>query len=244
MQLSQILENSKLDRVDTEIIITEALKRDRSFIHAHPEYLLTPKATKHIKDRLERREKNEPLAYILGYKEFYGLRLFVDKHVLIPRHETEELVERVVTHANKYHNNKPIKICDVGTGSGCIAVSLAKSLPKSKIFATDVDPKALSVARKNAKLHSTEKRIIFLKGDLLSPLPEKVDVIVANLPYIKTQSIKNLAHQVSKWEPRIAIDGGVDGMKLYKKLFAKAAKYLNPDSRIFYELDGKTFSPE
>lgn len=243
MQIVQILKNSTLNSIESEIIIADSLKKDRSFIHAHPEYSLNPKTLKKVSDSLNRRKNDEPLAYILGYKEFYGLKFFVDKRVLIPRHDTEELVEKVVTYANKHYKNKPLKICDVGTGSGCIAVSLAKVLPKSKIFAIDVDLKALSVARKNAKLHSTEGKITFLKGGLLSPLPEKVDIIVANLPYIKSESIKNLDPQISKWEPRIALDGGVGGMKLYQGLFQEVSKYLNQDGKIFYEIDGKTFSP-
>ncbi len=241
MKIREVIPKSPVDHTETEIILADLLKKDRSFLHAHPEHRLTENQTLQFINQVKRREKNEPLAYILGYKEFFGLRFLVDRHVMIPRHDTEELVESVLEYV-KGKNKPQIKIVDIGTGSGCIAITLAKKLPKAKIYAVDVDQKSLVVARKNATRLKVYEKITFLKGALLSSLPGPVDVIVANLPYIKTGQIKKLEPEVHKWEPKLALDGGVDGMKVYKKLFQQANKYLTKDGKIFYEIDGKVFS--
>jgi len=241
MKISEIVSKSPIDHVETEIILADILKKDRSFLHAHPDHKPSKNQTFQFINRLKRREKNEPLAYILGYREFYGFKFFVDKRVMIPRHDTEELIYAVIKCAKK-ENKKPIKIVDVGTGSGCIAITLAKLLTNAKIYAVDIDQKALFVARKNAKHHQVYEKITFLKSNLLSSLPEPVDVIVANLPYIKTAKIKRLEPEVYNWEPKLALDGGADGKKEYDKLFLQASKYLRRDGKIIYETDGKVFS--
>ena len=188
MKIREVIPKSPVDHTETEIILADLLKKDRSFLHAHPEHRLTENQTLQFINQVKRREKNEPLAYILGYKEFFGLRFLVDRHVMIPRHDTEELVESVLEYV-KGKNKPQIKIVDIGTGSGCISITLAKKLPKAKIYAVDVDQKSLVVARKNATRLKVYEKITFLKGALLSSLPGPVDVIVANLPYIKTGQI-------------------------------------------------------
>lgn len=245
MIISDVLKNTEVDKTEAEIILADIIGKDRSFLFTHPEYNLSPSLSKKLLDRLNRRFKSEPLAYILGYKEFYGLKFFVDQRVLIPRSETEELIDPVLNHIRSIRS-KSVKIADIGTGSGCIAITLAKHLLNAKIHAVDIDENALAVAKKNAKLHSVDSKITFLKGDLLSPLPEPVDIVVANLPYIKTNDLKTLKREISEWEPRVALDGGKDGMELYQKLFDQAEKSLNAGGSIFYELDGKvyTFYPD
>ena len=242
MLIKEILKTFPINKTEAEIILADLLSKDRSFLHAYPEFKLTrPQEHRYI-ELLKRRESNEPLAYILGYKEFYGLRFFVDKRVLIPRPETEDLVDQVLKFVEDNYPGMQIKIADVGTGSGCIAVTLAVCLPEAKIFATDINQDALGLAKKNAKYHQVEDKIIFLEGDLLSPLSESVDIIVANLPYIKSAGIKKLDPQISKWEPKIALDGGSDGLKLYRFLFKQAEKVLKLNGTIFYELNGKVFN--
>ena len=264
MRIEQLLPYITHDRVVSEIILADILEKDRSFLFAHPEYKIPDPKLDKIKSRIERMNNHEPLAYILGYKEFYGLKFFVDKRVMIPRHDTEELVDQVLNYVRSRISTKPIKICDVGTGGGCIAITLANKLPQAKIYATDISKKALNVAKKNAKYHnvenvvlpnvtpgistfsrsnklSLENKITFLKGDLLNPLPERVDVIVANLPYIKTAKISQLDTKIYGWEPIIALDGGEDGKSLYNQLFSQASYHLKTNGIIFYEIDGKIY---
>ena len=241
MKINEIIPNSRATLTETEIILADILKKDRSFFHAHPDHELSEKQTLQFTNLLGRREKSEPLAYILGYKEFYGFKFFVDRRVMIPRQDTEELIEAVIKWAKK-ENKKPIKIVDLGTGSGCIAITLAKLLTNAKIYAVDIDQKALLMARKNARNLKVYDKITFLKGELLSSLPEAVDVIVANLPYIRTAKIKRLEPEVYKWEPKLALDGGTDGKKVYDKLFLQASTHLRRNGKIFYETDGKVFS--
>lgn len=238
--------NTNSKRIEAEIIIANILGKDRSYLHAHKEDVLTTTHLTEFKQKMFRLSSNEPLAYILGFKEFYGLNFLVDKRVLIPRPETEELVNKVL---NTKLGVEPIKnvgdtviIADVGTGSGCIAISLAKNIPNARIFAIDTDVSALVLAKKNASLNKVGGKITFLNGDLLSPLKEKVDVIVANLPYIKSDSLDNLDERISHWEPKIALDGGRDGWKIYNQLFSQTDKYLRKNGKVFYEFDGNIFS--
>jgi len=231
------LKNSGINSTETEIILANILRKDRSFLNAHPETKLAKHLESEFELKCKRRLAGEPLSYVLGSKEFYGLKFYVDKNVLIPRPETEDLVERVI----KYAKDKEVNIADVGTGSGCIAVSLAKNLPLASIFATDIDERALRVAKRNAKLHHMESRINFSLGNLLSSIEANLDIIVANLPYIKTEKLAALEPEIKDWEPRRALDGGADGMSLYNQLFQTAPKKSAPRSRIFYEFDGKVF---
>lgn len=158
-----------------------------------------------------------PKQYQQGWTEFYKLKFKLTSDVLIPRPETELLVEEVL-------NYNPKTILDLGTGSGCIAISIAKNSPQSKIIATDVSEKALNIAKQNAKLHRVEGQIIFLKSNLLEFISEKAkapDVIVANLPYIPTHRLLLIDPMVTEFEPKVALDGGLDGFELYRKLFSQ-----------------------
>ncbi len=241
MKIPEALKSSKFDKTEAEIILADLLGKDRSYIIAHPEYNLSKGQMLSFTNKLKRREKHEPLAYILGYKEFYGLKFFIDSRVLIPRPETEKLIDETIAFVNKTFPKKKIKIADVGTGSGCIAITLARLVPAAKIYAVDVDEEALVVARKNSTYHKTNGKITFLKGGLLSPLPKNIDIIVANLPYIPTGKIGGLQPEITKWEPKVALDGGADGMDLYQDLFKHVNSYLNLEGVIFYEFDGKIY---
>ena len=174
----------------------------------------------------------EPIAYITGTKDFYSRSFFVNRAVLIPRPETELLVETII----KYGRNKPITIADIGTGSGCIAISLALALPKATVIATDISPEAIAVAKKNARHHRAP--VTFTTGDLLEPLTEKhLDVVVANLPYIPSEQLAKLQPATSQpataelaeqlpihYEPLLALSGGSDGLLLYRQLFKQLAR--------------------
>lgn len=238
MTVGQIIDKTPLPKPETELILTEVLKVDKAFIFAYPEKELSLEQEKKVQKFIKRRLSNEPLAYIFGHKEFFSLDFSVNKNVLIPRPETEELVEIVIK--NTQHNSK-VTVVDVGTGSGCISVSIAKNLPLAKVYAIDASKEALEVARENALKHHVQTQIEFLEGNLLKPLPpiEKIDFILANLPYIPTQNYLKLERQIKDFEPKLALDSGESPMKLYDALFSMATTYLKKGTWLFYELDGE-----
>lgn len=170
----------------------------------------------------------KPKQYTQGWTEFYKLKFYLTPDVLIPRPETELLVDEVLKICTLYP--KPYTLIDIGTGSGNIAISIAKNLPRVKIFATDISEKALKVAEKNAKYHKVLNKIIFLQSDLLSALQtgfegsKQIDILVTNLPYIPSYRLPYLDPSVIEFEPKIALDGGSDGFDLYRKLFAQMWK--------------------
>ena len=165
--------------------------------------------------------KNTPVQYQRGWTEFFKLKFKLTSDVLIPRPETELLVEQAI-------KLNPQTVIDVGTGSGCIAISLAKNLPSSKVFALDISEEAIKVAEQNSKFHQTEKQVLFMKSDLLSVIAtpttrnhKQIDVIIANLPYIPSRKLMFIDPMVRDFEPKIALDGGVDGFEIYRRLFAQ-----------------------
>jgi release factor glutamine methyltransferase len=188
---------------------------------------------------LERRTAHEPLAYITGVKEFWSLDFIVSPAVLIPRPETELLVELALDHARGRARGERIRILDIGTGSGAIAVSIAKDLPAAEICAVDISPASLRVAETNAKRHSVSERIHFLQGDLFDALDEPgriFDVIVSNPPYIRHSELAGLAPEIRKWEPLVALDGGADGLDYYRRIIRTARRHLDGGGRILLEI--------
>lgn len=215
----------RIDQLDFDLILEAILKKSRTFMLAHPEYALNTRQKNKTEAFIRRRLKDEPLAYILGEKEFYGLAFFVNKNTLIPRPETEMIVEEVIKKASE-QKNKKITIIDVGTGSGCIIITLAKLL-NHEFFGIDISARALATAKKNAKAHNVLEKIKFLKGDLLKSLlknkliASNEIIITANLPYLDKNWKKLLKNKNSaglKYEPAIALDGGRDGLDLYRML--------------------------
>ena len=185
---------------------------------------------------LERRLDREPLAYILGQREFYGINVILTPAVLIPRPETEGLVEHALFMAMMGMEFTELIIADVGTGSGAIAVNLAIHLPAAKIYAVDVDDAVLDVAAYNVRAHGVADRVSLAIGDLLDAVPEPVDLIVANLPYIPTERIPTLQPEVQQ-EPVLALDGGADGLDLVRRLLTQADSKLKDHGIILLELD-------
>jgi release factor glutamine methyltransferase len=187
---------------------------------------------------LSRRLRREPTAYITGKREFWSLDFRVSPVVLIPRPETELLVEIALTLARESCPARPLRIIDLGTGSGAIAVALASELTSAEIVATDVSAEALAVAESNAVSNGVAERIRFVQGDLFDPLePEKpVDLVVSNPPYVRRSDIDTLEPEVSRWEPRGALDGGLDGLDYYRRIAAQAFRYLAPHGALAVEI--------
>ena len=217
--------------LDAEILLSWTLNKPKSYLFTYPEKKLTQAQLAKFEKYISRRSKNEHVAYLTSHKEFYGLDFLVNKNVLIPRPETELLVEEVL-------KNKKIKrLADIGTGSGCIAIALAKNNPELKIYAADISAKALIIARKNAKKYKL-KNIIFKKGNLLEPIKNiKLDAVVANLPYLSKKIYKKNYHNL-KFEPKNAMLAGKDGLDYYRKLFEQIKKLKYKPKYIFYENNG------
>lgn len=220
-------------RIDAEFLLSHVFKKPREYLFTYPNHELSKSVVARYALCIIRRTKGEPIAYITGHKGFYGLDFFVNKNVLIPRPETELMVDEIMKHIT--HNMKHIIVVDVGTGSGCIIISLIKELTKSKFhpaifcgikfLATDISKPALTIARKNAKLHHVNKQIKFLNGNLLEPIINKSKIlnlkseiiITANLPYLTPAQIKKSAS--IQREPKLALAAGADGLKYYRELF-------------------------
>lgn len=198
---------------------------------------LPSKAANRLEHFLYRRASREPLAYILGEKEFYSRNFQVDRRVLIPRPETELLIERCTQFAEQHHLQQPT-ICDIGTGSGVIAITLAHEIPNSRLAATDISKDALELARSNAKSHDVN--INFANNDVTQPQNRtQFDIIVSNPPYIKTSALETLQPEVRDWEPRQALDGGPNGMDVLQPLIETLPNLLrkNGPTAAFIEID-------
>jgi release factor glutamine methyltransferase len=209
-------------RLEAEVAVMNVVRIPRQDLFARQEAEVSPQQERDLARLLERRLQREPLAYILGRREFYGINLLVNSNVLIPRPETESLVEHALFMALMGMDNPALVIADAGTGTGAIAINLALHLPRARIFAIDCSDASLDVASYNIRGHNVADRVSLLKGDLLEPLPEPVDLIVANLPYLPTGRIPTLQPEI-QWEPRLALDGGADGLDVIRRLLAQAA---------------------
>jgi release factor glutamine methyltransferase len=208
--------------LEGEILLRQALGIDRVRLYANLKSELSAEQENEFWHLVQRRLSGEPAAYIAGHREFYGFDFFVDRRVLIPRPETELLVEKAIRLAQTH---AIATVADIGTGCGAIAISLALNLPRIKIYASDVATDALEVARINCEKHGVAGRIQLLHGDMLEPLPEPVDLITANLPYVTKGEISRSG--LADFEPRIALDGGADGLDKIRLLCQQVADKLN-----------------
>jgi len=227
--------------LEARILLQHTLKLSPAQLYTQPEQILSREQVKSLQDLVERRLCREPAAYIVGHKEFYGVDLYVDAHVLIPRPETEVLIEAALEFTEGCTDHlsspeSPILIADVGTGCGAIAISLALNLPQSKVHATDISPPALEVARLNCEHHNVTEQVILLQGNLLEPVSEPVDLIVANLPYIRNSELANLSPEITDFEPRVALDGGDSGLEQIRRLLKQAERKIRPGGRLLFEI--------
>ncbi len=225
-------------RLAAEVLLAHVLGVSRVHLLAHPERVLTASEWEAFAQLVARSAQGEPLFYLIGEREFYGMSFKVTPAVLIPRPETEHLVDAALEWARSraYRAYTPLTFADIGTGSGCIAVALAVYLPNSRGYATDLSPEALEVARENAIRHGVAHRLSFLEGDLCAPLPESVDLLVANLPYVARSEWEGLDLSIREYEPIVALDGGSDGLEVIRRFLAQAPDYLRTGGAVFLEI--------
>jgi release factor glutamine methyltransferase len=216
---------------EAEVLLRDTLKIDRVQLYADPEHLMTPRQEAVFWEKMERRISGEPSAYIVGHREFYGLDFAVGSNVLIPRPETELLVDRVI---EIVHDLPSPLIADVGTGCGAIAVSIAINVPTAHIYAIDISSVALEVAKENCLKHNVASAVTLIHGELVKALPEPVDVMVANLPYVKTSDVETV--NTNGFEPKLALDGGKDGLGIIRKLCEQAGDMLKPGGTLLLEI--------
>ena len=217
--------------LEGEILLRHVLGMNRAELYSSLDREIESDQEDVFWNLVQRRVSGEPTAYITGHKEFYSLDFYIDRRVLIPRPETELLVEKALELAQTRDISV---IADIGTGCGTIAISLARLLPRLKVYATDVSADALEVARINSRKHGVVENVKLLQGDMLEPLPESVDLIVANLPYVTGEEISRSA--LADFEPLVALDGGVDGLDRIAQLCEQAAEKLKCNGCISLEV--------
>jgi release factor glutamine methyltransferase len=226
--------SSSTPRLDAEMLLAHVLGWPRSRLLACSDETPDAAQAAAFEQLVARRLALEPVAYLVGQREFYGLEVHVDARVLVPRPETELLVELAIGQAQgRAAQVQPLVLADVGTGSGAIALALAAHLPQAHIYATDISRGALEVAAANVARHGLQQRITLLEGDLLAPLPQPVPIIVSNPPYTLLSQIDRNVYQ---HEPHLALDGGPDGLVLYRRLLEQAPRWLLPGGALLLEI--------
>ena len=233
-------------RQDAEWLLAAVLGRERFALYLEPDRAVVEAAGGRFRALVARRADHEPLQHLLGYEDFRGLRLRVTPDVLIPRPETEGLVEWALELLNASSSDGPPLLADIGTGSGAIACALAAACPDARVVATDISPAALAVAEGNVRALGLGGRVRVIAGDLLEPLaaePAALDMIVANAPYLPSGILPSLPREVFAFEPRQALDGGPDGMEVIRRLLTAAPAALRPGGRLVLEIGEEQAAP-
>ena len=236
-------DGSENARLDAEVLLAEALDCQRIMLYTRFEEVPPPASLTKYRGWVKQRIEGEPVAYIVGHKEFYSLNFAVNPNVLIPRPETEHVVVEALE-AVKEIANRPIRIIDVGTGSGCVAVSMAKHIEQCKIAAIDISADAIAIASQNIEAHEVADKVKCFTGDLLEALPagsQPVHVIVSNPPYIGRFEIETVEDSVLKYEPEMALFGGEKGTEIIQRLVTQAEPLLLPGGRLIFETSPSVF---
>lgn len=231
-------------KIDAEYLLSSILKCKRQELYLNPDRPLTNIEINTFKTFIQRRSKREPLQYIIGEEEFRGLVFKVTRDVLIPRPETELLIEeavKIIERQRAKGKRQKVNIIDLCTGSGCIAVSIAKEIDNCKVYATDISEKALAAAKENAKKHGVENKIIFLQGSFFEPLKgkgleDKIDILLSNPPYVSKKDMGKLQPEIKEYEPSLALYGGEDGLDSYRTIIPEALNYLKKAGHLLLEI--------
>ena len=227
------LNNIKSYNLDSEILLSSTLKLNRSQLLLNLNKRIENKEKKIFFNFIERRSKNEPIAYITGYKEFWKSKFKVNKNVLIPRPDTETIIEQVL---NELDVNSSKKILDIGTGSGCIIISILNERKKCFGVGIDISKNAVKLAKYNAKIQHIDNRIKFLNSDIDNFYGDKYDLIISNPPYIKHHEINGLEKDIKNHEPKVALDGGIDGYNKIRLIIEKSSTLIKKKGKLFLEL--------
>ena len=229
--------NINTHKIDSEILLSAALNQTREKILINLDKKIDPKKISGFYKFIQRRALKEPIAYILEKKEFWSKNFIVDHNTLIPRPETELMVEKIV----KIFKTKDIYILDIGTGSGCILLSILSELKNSRGIGIDISPKTIRIAKANLKKHKLTRRVKFYKRSINEIYHDKFDLIVSNPPYIMRKDIKNLNEDIKKFEPKLALDGGNDGLDVIKKVIYKSRSILKTKGMLALEIGNEQF---
>lgn len=229
----RLLGASETPALDAQVLLAHILGRSRSWVLAHPEISLNPGQTVELESRLARLETGVPLPYVLGRREFFGMEISVSPQVLIPRPETELLVEQALVWLRENPGRR--LAMDVGTGSGCIALALAVNIPDLRVLASDISAGVLKQAQENLRRYAVQARVEFILADLIPAVIEPVDLICANLPYIPSGELVKL--KVGRWEPQLALDGGPDGLSLIRRFLVQSPNCLAPGGLLLMEIE-------
>lgn len=237
---------SPTPRLDAEVLLAHVLQVERIQLHMYPETVITDEDNAVLEDLITRRAAGEPVAYLTGIQEFMGLTFHVSPAVLIPRPDTELLVQTMLDTLKDMHCQRPdssLLAADIGTGSGCIAVSLAVLFPQLKVLAVDLSLETLAVANRNCEFHGVKDQVILLQGNALEPVREwlhhrsdKLDALISNPPYISEGEMKELAPSVAAYEPHDALAGGPDGLDFYRQITAQAPALLRSGGLLAFEI--------
>ncbi len=220
-------------RLDSELLLSEVLGLSRVQLYINYDRPMNQDEKERFLALIKRRQKREPVAYILGRKEFFSLQFYVDRNVLIPRPETECMVEWILSNAGL---NEESRLIDVGTGSGCIAVSVLRNSSVREIFVSDISQEALAVAERNLKILCPDKKYFAIRSSLFENVRDSgYDLIVSNPPYIRTELLKSLSPDITEFEPRIALDGGRDGNEIILRLIEESHRYLRDKGLLVFE---------
>jgi len=236
---SKQLKNKKIisHRLDSEILLSKVLNKTREELLISLNQEVLPQKINHYRRFIYRRSSKEPVAYILKEKEFWSKSFFVNNNTLIPRPETELMVEKII----KIFEAKDIFILDIGTGTGCILLSILNELKKSKGIGIDISQKAIKIAKQNAKKHKFTQKAKFYRKSLADIYHKKFDLIVSNPPYIMRKDLKNLDDDIKKFEPKLALDGGNDGLDVIKKVIYKSKSILKIKGMLALEIGNEQF---
>ena len=240
MVINDLIRESKIDRLETILILCKLLDVDKSYIYTYGEKEVEDHIGPKFLELMEKRHSGYPIQYILEEREFMGLDFYLEEGVLVPRPDTEILVEYIIEYIKKNYKEDKINVLDIGIGSGAISLSIASYLKNTQVFGIDISDTAIKVANINKEKFKLSN-VNFYKGDLFKALEDfnmegEFDIIVSNPPYIKSEEIQSLDIQVKDHEPRLALDGGLDGLDFYRRITKDSLEYLKDNSLLIYEI--------